>query len=182
MSLIDVEKNVLDRTTRNSINLIDREKNGCWKFQKFKWAKFQIMIVFCFDSWQVTDLLKKVITNIYNSFIFAEIFMSFRDHFMSFCKCVIHHSICTLWLDSDHSTAKPLDSFHSNNNFPKHSLYFDCHEREITYHWRRHRNLVQFYILVFISRSEIHFSSRNAREDNATNVVFSKINKNVKVN
>ena len=40
MNLIDVEKNVLNRTTRNLISLIDREKDECWKLQKFKWARF----------------------------------------------------------------------------------------------------------------------------------------------
>ena len=140
------------------------------------------MIVFCLDSWQATDLLKKIITNIYNSFVLAEILMSFRDHFVFFCKFMIHHSICNSWFNSGHSTAKHLNSFHSNSNLSKHFLCSDCHEREITYHRRRHRNLVQFYILVFINRNEMYFSFRNAEEDNATNVVFSKISKNVKVN
>ena len=173
---------MLNRTTRNSMSLIDREKVDCWKFQKFKWTRFQIMIVFCFDSWQATDFLKKIITNIYNFFVFAEILTSFRDHFMFFCKFMIHHSICISWLDSNYSTAKHLDSLHSNNNFSKHFLCFDCHERGIIYHWKRHRNLVQFYILAIISRNEMHFSSRNVREDSATNVVFSKISKNIKIN
>ena len=113
MSLIDVERNMLNRTTRNSVNLIDKGKNECWKLQKFKWTKSQIVIVFCFDNWQATDLLKKIITNIYNSFVLAEILTSFRNHFVFFCRFVIHHSICTSWLDSDHSTAKHLNSFHS---------------------------------------------------------------------
>ena len=182
MSLINVEKNVLNRTTKNSMNLIDREKNKCWKLQKFKWTRFQIMIVFYFDSWQTTDLLKKVITNIYSSFVFAEIFTSFRDYFMFFWKFVIYYSICISWFDSDHSTAKHFNSFHSNSNLSKRFLYFHCHEKKITYHWRRYRNLVQLYILVFISRSEMHFFSRNAKKDIATNAVFNKINKNVKIN
>ena len=95
---------------------------------------------------------------------------------------MIHHSICISWLNSDHSTAKHFDSFHLNSNLSKYFLYSDCHEKEIIYHRKRHRNLVQSYILVFISRSEIYFSSRNVRKDNATNAVFSKINKNVKIN
>ena len=140
------------------------------------------MIVFCLNNWQATDFLKEIITNIYNSFVLAEILTSFRDHFVFFCRFVIHHSICISWLDNDHLTAKHLDSFHSNNNFSKHSLCSDCHERRITYHRRRYRNLVQFHILAFISRNEMHFSFRNTKEDNATNAVFSKISKNVKVN
>ena len=164
MSLIDVEKNVLNRTTTNSVNLINKKKDECWKLQKFKWARFQIVITFYLDSWQATDLLKEIITNIYNSFILAEILTSFRDHFMFFCRFTIHHSICISWLNSDHSTAKHLDLFHSNNNFSKHSLYSDCHEKEIIYHRKRHRNLVQSYILVFISRNEMHFFFRNVKK------------------
>ena len=171
---------MLNRTTKDLISLIDREKNKCWKFQKFKSTRFQIVIVFCFDNWQVTDFLKEIITNIYNSFVLVEIFMNFRNHFVFFCRFVIYHSICISWLNSDYSTAKHLNLFHSNNNFSKHSLYFDCHERKITYHRRRHRNLMQFYILIFISRSEMHFLSR--KEDNATNAIFSKASKNVEVN
>ena len=140
------------------------------------------MIVFCLDNWQATNLLKKIITNIYNSFVLAEILTSFRNHFMFFCRFVIHHSICISWLNSDHSTAKHFNSFHSNNNISKHSLCSDCHERKIIYHWKRHRNLVQSYILVFINRNKMYFSFRNVKEDNATNVVFNKINKNVKIN
>ena len=173
---------MLNRTIRNSINLIDREKNECWKLQKFKWTKFQIIIVFCFDNWQATNLLKKIITNIYNSFVFTEILTSFRNHFVFFYKFVIHHSICILWFNSGHLITKHFNSFHSNNNFSKHFLYSDCHEKKITYHRKRHRNLVQSYILVFISRNKMHFFFRNARKDNATNAVFSKINKNVKIN
>ena len=134
MSLINVKKDVLNRTTRNSMSLIDKRKDECWKLQKFKWARFQIMIIFCFYNWQVTNFLKEIITNIYNSFVLTEILINFRDHFVFFYKFVIHHSICISWLNSDHSTAKHLDSFHSNNNLSKHSLCFDCHEREITYH------------------------------------------------
>ena len=140
------------------------------------------MIIFCFDNWQATDLLKEVIMNIYNSFILIEIFTSFRSHFISFCRFMIHHSICISWLDSGHSTAKHFNLFHSNNNFSKHLSCSDCNKKGITYHRKRHRNLVQSYILVFISRNEIYFSSRNAKKDNATNAVFSKISKNVKVN
>ena len=140
------------------------------------------MIAFCLDNWQATDLLKKIIMNIYNSFVLTEIFTSFRNHFVSFCRFIIHHSICISWFDSDHSTAKYFNSFHSNNNFSKYSLNSDCHKKKIIYYRRRHRNLVEFYILVFINRNEMHFFSRNARENNATNVVFNKINKNVKVN
>ena len=140
------------------------------------------MIVFCFDNWQAIDLLKEIITNIYNSFVLAEILTSFRNHFVFFYKIVIHHSICISWFNNDHSTAKYFDSFHSNNNLLKYSLCSDCHERRITYHRKSHHNLVSFYILVFINRSEMHFSSRNARQDNATNVVFNKINKNIKIN
>ena len=140
------------------------------------------MIIFCFDNWQATDLLKKIITNIYDSFVLAEIFTSFRNYFMFFCKFVIHHSICISWLDNDHLTAKHFDLFHSNSNFSKHSLCSDYHEKRITYHRKRHYNLVQSYILVFINRNEMHFSSRNARENNAMNVVFNKISKNVKIN
>ena len=108
--------------------------------------------------------------------------MSFQNHFVFFCKFVIHHSICILWLDSDHSTTKHLDSFHLNSNFSKYSLCSDCYKEEIIFHRKRYRNLVQFYILVFISRSEMHFFFRNAKKDNTTNVVFSKISKNIKVN
>ena len=140
------------------------------------------MIIFCFDSWQATDLLKEIITNIYNSFVLAEILTSFRNHFIFFYKFVIHHSICISWLDNDYSTVKYFDSFHSNNNFLKYSLYSDCHKRGITYYRKRHRNLVLFYILAFISRNKMHCSFRNAKENNATDVVFSKINKNVKIN
>ena len=113
MNLINVERNILNRTTTNSVNLIDREKDEDWKLQRFKWARFKIVIVFCFDSWQATSLLKKVITNIYNSFVLTEILTSFRNHFMFFCRFVIHYSICILWLNSDHSTAKHSNSFHS---------------------------------------------------------------------
>ena len=158
MSLIDVEKNVLNRTTTNSVNLINKKKDECWKLQKFKWARFQIVITFYLDSWQATDLLKEIITNIYNSFILTEIFMSFRNHFIFFYRFMIHHSICILWLDNDHSIIKYLDSFHSNSNLSKHFLCSDCHEKKIIYHRKRHRNLVQFYILVFINRNEMHFS------------------------
>ena len=140
------------------------------------------MIVFCLDNWQATSFLKKIITNIYSSFVLADILTSFRNHFVFFCKFVIHHSIDISWLDSGHSTAKHLDSLHLNSNFSKHSLCLDCHERKIIYHRRRHRNLVQSYILVFIRWSKMYFFSRNAKEDNATNAVFSKVNKNVKVN
>ena len=113
MSLSDVEKNVLNRTTTNSVNLINKKKDECWKLQKFKWARFQIVITFYLDSWQATDLLKEIITNIYNFFVLAEILMSFRDHFVFFYKFVIHHSICILWLDSGHSTAEHFNSLHS---------------------------------------------------------------------
>ena len=140
------------------------------------------MIVFCFDSWQATDFLKEVITNIYNSFVLAEIFTNFWNYFVFVCKSVIHHSIYISWLDSDHSIAKYLDSLHSNNNLSKHSLCSDCHKKEIIYHRRRHCNLVQSYIFVFISRSEMHFFFQNVKENNTTNAVFSKISKNVKVN
>ena len=140
------------------------------------------MIFFCFDSWQATDFLKRIIMNIYNSFVLAEILVNFRDHSVFFYKFIIHRSICILWLDNNHLTTKYFDSFHSNSNFSKHSLYSDCYERGIIYHRRRYRNLVQFCILVFISRNEMHFFSRNARKNNATNVVFNKISKNVKIN
>ena len=144
--------------------------------------KFHIVIAFCLDSWQATDFLKEIIMNIYNSFVLAEMFTNFQDRFMFFYKFVIYYSICILWFDSDHSIAKYFNSLHSNNNLSKYSLCSDCHEREIIYHRKRHRNLVQFYILVFINWSEMHFLSRNAKKDNATNVVFSKVSKNVKVN
>ena len=36
MSLINVEKDVLDRTFKNLMNLINKEKDECWKFQRFK--------------------------------------------------------------------------------------------------------------------------------------------------
>ena len=88
------------------------------------------MIDFCLDNWQVTDLLKKIITNTYNSFVLAEILTSFWNHFVFFYRFVIHHSICISWLDSDHSTAKHLDSFYSNSNLLKHSLYSDCYEKK----------------------------------------------------
>ena len=113
MNLIDVKKDVLNRTTRNSMNLINKEKDKCWKLQKFKWTRFQIMITFCLDNWQATNLLKRIIMNIYNFFVLAEIFTSFRNHFVFFCKFVIHYSICISWLDNDHSTAKRHDLFHS---------------------------------------------------------------------
>ena len=140
------------------------------------------MIVFCFDNWQTTDFLKTVITNLYSSFVLAEILTSFRNHFVSFCRFIIHHSICISWFNSDHSIAKHLNSFYSDSNFSKHSLCFDCYEKEITYHQRRHHNLVQSYILVFISRNEMYFFFRNVKEDNATNFVFNKVSKNVKIN
>ena len=140
------------------------------------------MLIFCFDNWQAIDLLKKIITNIYNSFVFVEIFTSFQNHFVFFWKVVIHHSICISWLDNDHLTAEYLDSFYSNNNFSKHFLCSDCHEKKIIYHRRRHRNFVQSFILAFISWNEIYFFSRNAKENNATNAVFNKISKNVKIN
>ena len=140
------------------------------------------MIVFYFDNWQAIDFVKEIIMNIYNFFVLTEIFTNFRNDFVFFCKFVIHHSIYISRLNSDHSTAKHLNSFHSNSNLLKHSLYSDCYEREIMYYRKRHCNLVQFYILVFISRSEKYFFSRNVKEDNATNVVFNKINKNVKIN
>ena len=126
--------------------------------------------------------MNEIITNIYNSFVLIEIFISFRNYFVFFCKFMIHHSICILKLDSDHSTAQYFDSFHSNSNFSKHSLYIDYHENEIIYHRRRHRKLLQFYIFIFINRNEIHFLFRHAKEDNVTNIVFNKINKNVQVN
>ena len=182
MSLIDIKRNLLNRTTRNSMNLINREKDACWKLQKFKWTRFQIMMTFCFDSWQATNFLKKVITNIYNSFVLAAIFTNFRNHFMFFCRFVIHHLICISWLDSDHSTAKYFDSLHSNNNFSRYFLSTDCHESEIIYHWRRHRNVLQSYIFVFINRNEMHFSFQNAKENNVMNVVFNMVSKNVKIN
>ena len=115
------------------------------------------MIAFYFDNWQVTNFLKEIVTNIYNSFVLAEIFISFRNHFVFSCRFMIYHSICISWLNSDHSIAKHLDSFYSNNNFSKHFLCPDCHERRITYYRKRYRNLVQSYILAFISRSEMHF-------------------------
>ena len=164
------------------MSLIDRRKNECWKLQKFQWVKFQIMIVFCFNSWQAIDLLKKIITNIYNSFILAEIFTSFRNHVVIFCKFVIYHSICISWFNNDYLTVKHFTSFHSNSNLSRHFLYFDCYEKKITYHRRRHRNLVRFYILVFVNWNKIYFLSRNAKENNTTNVVFNKISKNVKIN
>ena len=157
INLIDVKKDVLDRTIKNSMNLIDKEKVECWKLQKFKWTRSQIVIIFCLDNWQATNLLKKVITNIYISFVFVEILTSFRNHFVSFYKFMIHHSICISWLNSDHSTAKHLDLFYSNSNISKYSLYSDCHEKEITYHRKCHCNLEQSYILVFISRNEMYF-------------------------
>ena len=112
---------MLNRTIKNSISWIDKEKNECWKLQKFKWTRFQIVIVFCLDNWQATDFLKEIITNIYNSFILAKILTSFRDHFIFFCRFVIHHSICISWFDNDHSIAKHFNLLHSNNNFLKHS-------------------------------------------------------------
>ena len=140
------------------------------------------MIAFYFDSWQATDFLKEIITNIYSSFVLVEILMSFRDYFVFFCKFMIYHSICISWLDSDHSTAEHFNSFHSNSNFSKSSLCSDYHERKIIYHQKRHCNLVQSYILVFISWKKIYFSFRNIRKHNATNAVFSKISKNIKIN
>ena len=140
------------------------------------------MIIFYFDSWHATDFLTRIITNIYSSFVFAEILTSFQNHFIFFCKFVIHYSIYISWFNSDHSIAKWFNSLRSNNNFSRHSLYIDCHENEIIYHWKRHRNLLQFYILVFITWSEIHFFFRNARENNTTNTIFNKVNKNVKIN
>ena len=144
MSLINIEKIVLNRTIKNSVSLINKEKDKCWKFQKFKWKKFQIVIVFCFHNWWAIDLLKEIIMNIYNFFVFIEIFTNFRDHFVFFCKFVIYHSICILWFDNNHSTAKYLNSFHSNNNFSKYFLCTDCHKKEIIYHRRRYRNFLQF--------------------------------------
>ena len=140
------------------------------------------MIVFCLNSWQVINLLNEIITNIYNSFVLAKILTSFRNHFMSFCKFMIHHLICISWLDNHHSITKHLDLLYSNSNLLKHFLYSNCHERKITYHRKRHRNLVQSYILFFINRNEMHFFSWNARKNNATNAVFNKISKNVKIN
>ena len=87
------------------------------------------MIIFCFDNWQATDFLKEIITDIYSSFVLVEILMSFWNDFVFFCKFMIYHSICILWLDSDHSTAKYFNSFHSNKNFSRHSLCFDGYER-----------------------------------------------------
>ena len=139
------------------------------------------MIAFCLDNWQATDFLKKIITNIYNSFIFAEIFTNFQNHSVFFCEFVIHYLIYISWFDNDHLIANYFDSLHSNNNFSSHFLCSDCHEKEIIYHRKRHRNFVQLYFLVFINRNEMHFSFRNARKDNVTNVVFSKISKNDKV-
>ena len=52
---------MLDWTTKNSMSLIDREKNECWKLQRLKWAKSQIVIIFYLDNWQATDLLKEII-------------------------------------------------------------------------------------------------------------------------
>ena len=115
------------------MNFIDKRKNECWKLQKFKWTKFQIVIIFYFDNWQTTDFLKEVIMNISNSFIFAKILTSFRDHFVFFCRFMIHHSICISWLNSDHSTAEYLDSFYSNSNFLRHSLCSDCHESNLIF-------------------------------------------------
>ena len=140
------------------------------------------MIISCLDNWQATNFLKEIITNIYNSFVFVEIFISFWNHFVFFCKFMIHHSIYISWLDSGHSTAKHFNSLHLNSNLSKYFLYFDCYERRITYYRKRHRNLVQSYILVFISWNEMYFSFQNAKEDNATNAVFNKISKNVKIN
>ena len=88
------------------------------------------MIVFCFDSWQAIGFLKEIISNIYNSFVLAEIFTSFRDHSVFFCRFVIYHSICISWFNSDYSTAKYFNSFYSNSNFSKHSLYSDYHKKK----------------------------------------------------
>ena len=140
------------------------------------------MIVFCSDTWQATNILKKIITNIYNSFVFVKSFTNFQDHFIFFYKFIIHHSICISWLDISHSIVKYFNLFYSNSNLSKYFLHFDYHERKIIYHRRRHRNLVQFYILVFINRNEMEFLFWNTKEDNATNAVFNKINKNVKIN
>ena len=105
------------------------------------------MIVSCIDNWQATDFLKKIITNIYSSFVLAEVLTSFRDHFAFFCTSTIHHWICISWLDSVCLTAEYLDSFHSSSNFLKHSFCTDCHETEIIYHRRRHHNLLSSHIL-----------------------------------
>ena len=120
---------MLNRTTRNSVSLIDRKKNEYWKLQKFKWTKSQIVIVFYLDNWQAKNFLNEIITNIYNSFVLAEIFINFRNYFIFLYKFVIHQSICILWLDSDYLTTKYFNSFHSNNNVSKHSLCSDCHDR-----------------------------------------------------
>ena len=88
------------------------------------------MIVFCLDSWQATYFLKVIITNIYNSFVLAEIFTSFQNYFVFFCKFMIYHSICISWIDSNHSTAKYFNSFHWNSNFSKHFLCLDCHKKK----------------------------------------------------
>ena len=127
-------------------------------------------------------MLKEIITNIYSSFVFAEIFINFRNHFEFFCRSVIHYSINISWLNSDHSTAKYFNSFHSNRNFSKYFLCIDCYKKRITYHRRCDCKLLQSHIFAFISRNKMYFSFRNAKENNATNVAFNEINKNIKVN
>ena len=92
---------------------------------------------------------------------------------MSFCKFVIQHLIYILWLDSNHSTAKYLNSFHSNSNLSKYFLCIDYHESENTYHRRRYCNLLQFYILVFISRSEMYFFFLETREKIMQRMLYS---------
>ena len=49
---------------------------------------------------------------------------------MFFCRFLIHYLICISWFNSDHSTAKHFNSFHSNSNLSKHFLCSDCREKK----------------------------------------------------
>ena len=140
------------------------------------------MIVFYINSWQATNPSNEIITNIYVSFVFTEVLTSFQNYFMFIYEFMLHHSICILWFDSGHSVAEYFISFHSNNNFSKHSLCTDCYENEIIYHRRCYCNFLQSHILVLISRSKMYFFFRNVREDNATDDMFNTISKNIKIN
>ena len=96
------------------------------------------------------------------SWIFIFFYFCWNSHELSRSFRVLLH-ICILsfdlhfMTDSDHSIAKYSNSFNSNKNFSGHFICTDCHENEITCHWRRHRNLLQSYILILINRSETHF-------------------------
>ena len=139
-----MKKNVLNRTIKNSVSLIDKEKDECWKLQKFKWTRFQIVIVFCFDNWQATDFLKEIITNIYNSF----------------CPCWNFHELSKLFYVLLQICNSSLDL-----HLMTWQRSFNC---EISWFILFEQQSFETFFKFWLSRKKDHISSKTSSQSRAT--------------